>query len=1050
MSGHLAEAGGACNNAHSLPQLWHERAVARRLNASSCSFGDGVCSWSTEERPWCGTVGGFLFHVYPVPGAGQGSAAFRSLMAWLVRHPLHTQNASMACVLVPELDTLQVSNTPGEGDLRVTELLARHELWGGSGKGNALFHFGDHEPMFETGLAATAKSSLVGTWEGSAQVLEVRDGAAPGEHNPALGIMRARYDVAMPLTFYRCGAEPYKHLSVPAHTPTAAERSTLAVFKGAKYDAHAGHPSAARSALWEVAQAHSDVTVALTCWQSASDCGSLERRPLHSSSDSRCGTWQAEAESVDYSELLLASRFAFVVAGEGAHSYRVLEALAHGSVPVVLRWAALPLSGPGGVDWTRLAVLWQDTSVAGLGRLVEHLRRIPPRRVEQLRRAGERVFRRHFSHAERHVAGVVSMWRAGFLAASAATQGVLHAPRAGVSPWAPSAGVALGVPIHNHPLATSFQVDTAVWRAKGVFASFIFSVDDFHNILTQTLSGGWGSVAGTAYHSVSGDLPGNGEGREELRRLLHEAYVAATQGRHLLAARRVLQWLGFGSWADVLGSDGGQSRGILVPAGFSSGHQGSVGGNDCLALSVVPSGRHVELYPTAAAAALLMVSELYGHASHWRDSLTAAQLAAAFILRAVALKGKEVMEETTRIPFANLRERLLASLYRSRRQWLANEQGNLGTFHGPGSLASAPEAFFTAETRRRWHTNFAAWKRLSDGLPLQSPPELGTVPGPGPLPVCTSGSGHAVRSASGGSVRFTTSGAAALLPRFAVVSLCAYNESVTPLTGLTRRNRAAYTSHHGYANRFHTEVRDETRPPAWSKVRLVLDALHEREEGACSSCYAHDWVVWLDCDTFVMNGSIPLESIVWGASVGWQVKRGVPLSESDMANMAGGGGVVPDLILAEDGAILNTGVFFVHNTAWTRRVLEEVWAGSSTYPAGWENELGGQKGVHEAADRGNGFISHTWWEQAALFMSVVLGRRAEEFEQRVAWVPQVWVNSYPPSIAQQLSPVMAHNPPHASYEEGDWVVSFSGCKSLLGGQEACNAAFREYAGSMLQ
>ncbi len=51
----------------------------------------------------------------------------------------------------------------------------------------------------------------------------------------------------------------------------------------------------------------------------------------------------------------------------------------------------------------------------------------------------------------------------------------------------------------------------------------------------------------------------------------------------------------------------------------------------------------------------------------------------------------------------------------------------------------------------------------------------------------------------------------------------------------------------------------------------------------------HDWVMWLDCDSLVMNSAFTIESILWSA-----------LSAAEE----------PDdvhVILSEDGTMLNTG-----------------------------------------------------------------------------------------------------------------------------------------------
>jgi hypothetical protein len=62
---------------------------------------------------------------------------------------------------------------------------------------------------------------------------------------------------------------------------------------------------------------------------------------------------------------------------------------------------------------------------------------------------------------------------------------------------------------------------------------------------------------------------------------------------------------------------------------------------------------------------------------------------------------------------------------------------------------------------------------------------------------------------------------------------------------------------------------------------------------------------------------------------------------------------------------------------------------------------------------------------------------------RSQFVPQAWLNSYPPALAGKLAgPGGA--PLHAAYSPGDWVVSFSGCGVLLG-EPTCERLYSEYA-----
>jgi len=63
------------------------------------------------------------------------------------------------------------------------------------------------------------------------------------------------------------------------------------------------------------------------------------------------------------------------------------------------------------------------------------------------------------------------------------------------------------------------------------------------------------------------------------------------------------------------------------------------------------------------------------------------------------------------------------------------------------------------------------------------------------------------------------------------------------------------------------------------------------------------------------------------------------------------------------------------------------------------------------------------------------------------FVPQRWLNAYPPAIAAALRDHHGR-PMHAAVARGDWVVSFSGCVGYFG-QAECNRLFEAYAGEAL-
>lgn len=107
----------------------------------------------------------------------------------------------------------------------------------------------------------------------------------------------------------------------------------------------------------------------------------------------------ADPAIADYAELLQGSRFGFVVRGDAPFSYRLLETMAAGAIPVVLSdgWV-LPFGEV--VDWGAVAVRVPESEWASV---VERLRAIPDETVLAMRRSAIAAYRRHFATIERQV-----------------------------------------------------------------------------------------------------------------------------------------------------------------------------------------------------------------------------------------------------------------------------------------------------------------------------------------------------------------------------------------------------------------------------------------------------------------------------------------------------------------------------------------------------------------------------------------------------------------------------------------------------------------------
>lgn len=99
-----------------------------------------------------------------------------------------------------------------------------------------------------------------------------------------------------------------------------------------------------------------------------------------------------------------------------------------------------------------------------------------------------------------------------------------------------------------------------------------------------------------------------------------------------------------------------------------------------------------------------------------------------------------------------------------------------------------------------------------------------------------------------------------------------------------------YARRHGYACRVHEQALDTTRHPAWSKL-LAVQAVLAEKPGA--------WVMWIDADAVVVNHRFRAETLV---------PKGF------------------EAVFASDFNGLNSGIFLIHSSEWSRRFLETVFS----------------------------------------------------------------------------------------------------------------------------
>eukprot|EP00392_Amoebophrya_sp_AT5.2_P004161 g4169.t1 len=304
-----------------------------------------------------------------------------------------------------------------------------------------------------------------------------------------------------------------------------------------------------------------------------------------------------------------------------------------------------------------------------------------------------------------------------------------------------------------------------------------------------------------------------------------------------------------------------------------------------------------------------------------------------------------------------------------------------------------------------------------------------------------------------------------------IVSVCEYNNDVTPLYSLSLWNKKRYADKHGYAVTVHAKgplLQDQFaglyeeppahRPPAWSKIDAVLLGLRE----------GHDWVMWMDCDSYFMDQDLGINELIdyvlekeandaaaasppggerrafsdpplqeflkeWDKAPGTMESFDKMLASSSSlddtkigwddwllhATYEKNGQKRTELIVSEDGLMLNTGIFFVRSSVWAWRFFQKV----RRFTFGPRAPI----------------TQHPWWEQTAMVYLIQMPFANEKHwavAPAVSLLDQKHINPYPHLVSSALLT-------HVAFDDSDYIISFSGCK-IYSSQDVCNALFFNY------
>ncbi|CDS42594.1 exostosin 1 [Echinococcus multilocularis] len=309
----------------------------------------------------------FKVYVYPDdPRAPKVSGNYQKILDAIRRSPFYTANPREACLFVPSLDTLDRDPRSLQYIPDLHRRLNRLPYWTSQPS--------SFQPMLDkrsrSGMNHLLFILFPGSWPNyDIDELRMDVGNAMLARASASKVrMRTGFDISFPLVTsnYPEAGQPPRY---PFTEDARVRLNLLTSFKGKRYVVGIG--SETRNALYHIHNGK-DIIMATTCKH-------LQNWNLYA--DARCAVDNAYYETVSYEELLHNSTFCLVPRGRRLGSFRFLEVLEAGCIPVLLAndWE-LPFSEV--IDWSQAAVIADERT---LSRLPDLLRNLPDSQIVKMR-----------------------------------------------------------------------------------------------------------------------------------------------------------------------------------------------------------------------------------------------------------------------------------------------------------------------------------------------------------------------------------------------------------------------------------------------------------------------------------------------------------------------------------------------------------------------------------------------------------------------------------------------------------------------------------------
>lgn len=191
---------------------------------------------------------------------------------------------------------------------------------------------------------------------------------------------------------------PRCHISVgdPTHSfnlgpPYMGNRPLKACFKGQRYPGADSPFSDVRGQLYQLFHGSTDIVVRTKCHAYYYD------KLADATEKSQCDSQALEydARPGEYEVFMQSCKFSLVPRGRGLHSYRLIESMAWGAIPVIVADTyVLPFADI--IDWSQFSVVVEEKDIAKLPAI---LRNYSDTQLDVMRERAWKAYQKHFQSA---------------------------------------------------------------------------------------------------------------------------------------------------------------------------------------------------------------------------------------------------------------------------------------------------------------------------------------------------------------------------------------------------------------------------------------------------------------------------------------------------------------------------------------------------------------------------------------------------------------------------------------------------------------------------